>query len=375
MKVNIFYIIVVFVLLVVSGCKRNSNKDNLVLPVFDLGAAIGKQVSDTFTWNGIAKKITYIPISTSPNELFGSAKLVYMGRSFYCFVDYKTTTIFRTDINGKVISVISKKGKGPGEYIGLDYVSVNSKDSTIQIFDRRGDKSVVYDLSGNLIQDIALKDKGISVPVLVLENSVIARGRDDSTYKLCITDKNLNIQQCLFPMDTTLNEMERLCLTWQLNFCANRDLSIVNLAEEDTVFTVAEAGVEPLCIFKKGIYSLPEEMAKKPMEFTEQGSPYFRSMKISSIPGYYLISYLFQGHFYDEVWSKTNNQIVSRFVLGNDGVGLPFRLPSGKIIRISTGLFIKDNIVALTIPADVAAEEKLADVKADDNPVLVIMEL
>lgn len=373
MKVNLLYIFII--LFITTGCKTNSDKDKTDLPVFDLEAAVGKHALDTFTLNGIAKKITYIPISTSPNELFGSAKLAYMGRDFYCFIDYKTTTIFRTDMNGEVINVISKKGKGPGEYIGLDYVSVNSNDSTIQVFDRRGDKSVVYDLSGNLIQDIALKDKGISVPVLVLENSVIARGRDDSTYKLCITDKNLNIQQCLFPMDTTLNEMERLCLTWQLNFCENKDLTIVNLAEEDTVFCVTKKGIEPLCIFKKGIYRLPDEMAKKPMEFTEQGSPYFRSMKIASIPGYYLISYLFEGHFYDEVWSKTNNQIVSRFVLGDDGVGFPFGLPSGKIIRINTGLFIKDNIVALTIPADVAAEEKLADVKADDNPVLVIMEL
>lgn len=44
------------ILSVVAGCKRVSDGNNTSLPVLDMGATIGKQVPDTFTWNSVAKK-------------------------------------------------------------------------------------------------------------------------------------------------------------------------------------------------------------------------------------------------------------------------------------------------------------------------------
>ena len=38
------------ILSVVAGCKRVSDGNNTSLPVLDMGATIGKQVPDTFTW-------------------------------------------------------------------------------------------------------------------------------------------------------------------------------------------------------------------------------------------------------------------------------------------------------------------------------------
>ena len=34
------------------------------IPVLDFASAIHKQVPDTFMWNSVAKKITYIPVAT-----------------------------------------------------------------------------------------------------------------------------------------------------------------------------------------------------------------------------------------------------------------------------------------------------------------------
>lgn len=372
---TIFFVIFLVFFSVGTGCKVNSG-ENTQLPVFDLGTTIGKQISDTFTWNSIAKRITYVPVSTSPDALFGSANLVHVGNDLYCMVDYKTNTIFRTDKNGKVINSFSRKGNGPGEYVMLTYVYVNSEDSTIRIFDQRGDKYIVYDLEGNLIQEIFLKDKGIGTPLLISDNYIVTKGREQEAYRLCITDKELNIRERLFFTDTTCTEIERMCLLWQINKCKNRDLAIINYANEDTVFAVNGNGMQPLCVFEKGKYKLPDTEAKKMAENTPQGSPFIRSMWLSSVPGYYLISYLFENRFYDEIWSKTDNQIVSRFSNENGEFGYPFRLPSGKKIRIhSNSLFINANIVGLFIPASIAAEEKIADVEDDDNPVLVVIEL
>lgn len=371
-----FFILFLIVLSIGTGCKMNSDQDQKPLPVLDMEAAIGKQVPDTFTWNGIAKRITYVPISTPADKLFGSAQPVYVDNTMYCAVDHKTGTVFRTDKKGKVISSFSRKGHGPGEYNMLTYVHVNRTDSTIEVFDQRGGRHIVYDLDGNLIQEIFLKEKGLDTPILISDNYIVARGQNNTTHKLYIADKDFNIRKSLFPMDTTLTEMQRLNLTWQLNYCRNRDFAVINFANEDTVFTVTESGAQPLCIFKKGVYNIPEEELKNPTEASGFGSDYIRTMWLSSIPGYYLISYVRKDNFWDEIWRKSDNQIVSRFSNEDGEFGFPLRLPSGKKIRIDArNLYIKGNLVVTSIDAIVAVEGKIPDVDEDDNPVLVVMEI
>ncbi|WP_459187360.1 6-bladed beta-propeller [Parabacteroides sp. APC149_11_2_Y6] len=371
-----FFTLFLIVLSVGTGCKMNSDQDQKPLPVLDMEAAIGKQVPDTFTWNGIAKRITYVPISTPADKLFGSAQPVYVDHTMYCAVDHKTGTVFRTDKKGKVISSFSRKGHGPGEYNVLTYVHVNQVDSTIEVFDQRGGRHIVYDLDGNLIREIFLKEKGLDTPILISDNYIVARGQNNTTHKLYIADKDFNIRKSLFPMDTTLTEMQRLNLTWQLNYCRNRDFAVINFANEDTVFTVTESGAQPLCIFKKGVYNIPEEELKNPTEASGFGSDYIRTMWLSSIPGYYLISYVRKDNFWDEIWRKSDNQIVSRFSNEDGEFGFPLRLPSGKKIRINArNLYIKGNLVVTSIDAIVAVEGKIPDVDEDDNPVLVVMEI
>lgn len=57
-------------------------------------------------------------------------------------------------------------------------------------------------------------------------------------------------------------------------------------------------------------------------------------------------------------------------------MGIPLLSPFRKKVLLNTrSLYIKDNIVASFIDAATAAEEGIADVGEDDNPVLVVMEL
>lgn len=371
-----FFTALLIILSVVTGCKINLDEKQKALPVLDLGAAINVQVPDTFTWNGIAKQISYIPLSTSSEALFGGVQLVHISPDCYYMVDHKTKAIFQADKSGKVLHSFSKVGQGPGEYNMLSYVHVNMEDSVIQVFDQRGNKFIVYDLVGNLVQDISLKGKEINTPILISDAYIVARGQENANYKLYITDTKLNLQKRLFPIDTTLTEMERFSLAWQLNYCRNRDLAVIHFANEDTVFTVTGSGMQPLCIFKKGTYGLPAEEAKKPMEMTAEGSPYIRSMWLSVVPDHYVITYMLKNLFYYEIWSKTDNKIVSRFSNKDGKWGIPFCLPSGEKIYLDTrSLYVNGNTVAAFIDAATAVEGGIASVDEDDNPVMIIMKL
>ena len=113
-----------------------------------------------------------------------------------------------------------------------------------------------------------------------------------------------------------------------------------------------------------------------PTEASGFDSDYIRTMWLSSIPGFYLISYVRKDNFWDEIWRKSDNQILSRFSNEDGEFGLPLRLPSGKKIRIDARrLYVKGNLVVTSIDAVEAVEGKIPDVDEDDNPVLIIMEI
>ena len=59
--ISLFFFLIV--LSVAVGCKRTLSENKGTLPVLDMEATIGKQAPDTFTWNSVAKKITYVPMS------------------------------------------------------------------------------------------------------------------------------------------------------------------------------------------------------------------------------------------------------------------------------------------------------------------------
>lgn len=49
------------ILLIASGCLLSTDKKR-VLPVLDLGTTIGCSVPDTFVWNNVAKRVSYLPV-------------------------------------------------------------------------------------------------------------------------------------------------------------------------------------------------------------------------------------------------------------------------------------------------------------------------
>lgn len=347
------------------------------LPVLDLGAAIERSVPDTFVWNTVAKKVTYIPISSTGNMLLALARPVYIGDDYHYVVDHKTNTVSRINSKGEIVCSFSRRGQGPGEYIYLTYVHIDPENRTVCVYDQKRNNSIIYDLDGNFIQEIPFAEKKINTPLLVSSDYAVVKGEySESDCKLYITDKEFNKEKGLFPLDTSLTDGERLCLTWQLNFCRNRDRAIVHYTDEDTVFSVTKEGVLPICIVEKGQYKLPKESAKKPQEITPEGSPYIQTMGLSLISDYYMVSYVLRNKLYNEIWNKVDNRIITRFSSEEGKRGIPFRLPNGNKTWIDTrSLYMDGKTIAFSINAYTAFEGGVPGVGEDDNPVLVIMDL
>lgn len=115
---------------IINGCQLGVDKKTS-LPVLDLGATIESSVPDTFVWNNVAKRVSYLPVSTTDSVLLALARPVYIGKDFHYMVDHKTSIVFRVDKKGKIISSFSRKGQGPGEYVDLTYIHVEPENRMV----------------------------------------------------------------------------------------------------------------------------------------------------------------------------------------------------------------------------------------------------
>lgn len=61
------------------------------IAILDFASAISKEVPDTFTWNSVAKKVTYIPLSSS-HLMDGHPAINYLGDDMCILSEGKDTS-------------------------------------------------------------------------------------------------------------------------------------------------------------------------------------------------------------------------------------------------------------------------------------------
>ena len=106
----------------------------------------------------IVDSVTYIPLETTPESLIG-----YVIRAY--FVDDMVLVqsgqqIFFFDKRGKFLRKISRRGRGPGEYLNLSNTILDETNKRIIVYDGYGDKLLYYDFEGVFrkeVPDFAVK--------------------------------------------------------------------------------------------------------------------------------------------------------------------------------------------------------------------------
>lgn len=121
------------------------------IPVLDFASAIHKQVPDTFMWNSVARKITYIPLASS-HLMDGHPVIEYLDDDMCIIMEGKSQWINCVDYKGNFLSTFRHVGNGPGEYVNLSSVVYHSKDSTIRIFDNGSYKHIIYNKQGKFLR-------------------------------------------------------------------------------------------------------------------------------------------------------------------------------------------------------------------------------
>lgn len=134
----------------------------LVFSILILASCSSKQNLKEITLHDLSKKADCITIpldsivnSTEVIELDNSEKAPIIGNiSDLCesynsyYIVSNETNVYEYDKTGKFIHQIGTQGRGPGEFLFVEKIFVNEKDSSVNLFDFPSQKLLKYDRDG-----------------------------------------------------------------------------------------------------------------------------------------------------------------------------------------------------------------------------------
>jgi len=148
---------VLLILSVSCSDKQHEPGANQIYVDFENGSpSVVNSEDDLFNYSNYLDTVLYIPLETSDNCLIGYINDIHLVNDrLFVEADFKSLFVF--DLNGKLLSKISKVGRGHGEYGRIAWFDVNPSNNEISIYDVTVRRILVYSVEGDFIRQFTLE--------------------------------------------------------------------------------------------------------------------------------------------------------------------------------------------------------------------------
>jgi hypothetical protein len=276
-------IISLFFLVLFSACK-NSNTD---FSNIDLLSAVS-EISQIELSNFV-DEISYIPLETTENSLLGYIYEIIISDQFLYVKDNRNIHIFSRD--GKYISQVGVRGKGPGEIQFITDFCVDVSAGLIYILDRNTIK--IHNNHGNFISEIRMEEDNPGQVEFIKGSLLIyyynSSGKTEYSYELV----NLNgdiIKRFPNKYKFETDGMEHTFYTESINYFLNGDLHCREI-HSDTVFTLQNNEFIPKYILNQGHGRLTPEVRGNGRYLHENGTDYIMISHLFETTSLFFVSY------------------------------------------------------------------------------------
>lgn len=115
--------------------------------------------TEKMTYSSLFSKAGIIVLEDTDESLLGRIdKIEFLDNNLYVLEENRGLFMFNKQ--GKFIKMIGSKGGGPGEYVGLNDMSVDAENKKIYLLDGQSQKILRYSSNGNYEKDFKLENKG-----------------------------------------------------------------------------------------------------------------------------------------------------------------------------------------------------------------------
>jgi len=139
-------LVIIFFIIVIS-CKNINTKSNII--------SIDVNKESKYNMSDLIKKIHYIKLETNEKSIIGETdKVIIADNKIFVLDNRKAISLFIFDLNGKYLSQINKRGRGPGEFnIPSDFF-IDNFHKQILISDPESRRILFYNFNGNFINEL-----------------------------------------------------------------------------------------------------------------------------------------------------------------------------------------------------------------------------
>ena len=301
--------------------------------------------------------------------------------------------IFLYSRTGNYIRSIGKKGRGPGEYVHGNHITVNEDNHDIIVLDIK--RLLIYSLTGKLKRTISLDSLGVRFGDVEYNMGRIYLAK---SFVLTTEQQWVSLDTLGRVLTTKMNPLEPFNTTRGFKtrmYKFNKKIHYWN-HYNDTIYEIGPAEIKSKYLFADCSFRIPKKIIK-------DLSPFFTPMRIMESNNYLFIDYAMFGSLNLAIYDKLKNKyiIVSStkisdkksfpFGFQNDyDAGIPFRpmeyfsleqeefllswISSFKLKTMVDNIAFKNS--APKYPEKKKELEKLANsLDENDNPVLMLVKL
>ena len=312
-SINIAFCIVFYLFVsVITGC--NAPEDNTEqesgLP------RIKASLNESVNISDFAESIRVIRLSNDSIVRDIEKLLIDDAGNFY-IIDSKGTTLQKFDKNGKFISQISHRGKGPGEY--LEIYDFDIDNNQIIIYDSNKDDLMYFDMEGNFL---SMKPTGLDYYLSFASvNDTVYACHGGSYVDILLNGKKIYEFPPKLPTEESIDYIHS---SHQLTKSGNE--VYWERVYNDTLYRATINGAQPAFIIDFGPLKIPADI---PMNDDILGNPDMN--KYSRDPGNFQVSDKFISfdfvnsiHYYYCIYNRETGKSYVFSVLNNDINPIPF---------------------------------------------------
>ena len=372
-NIKIKLILICFVCFVSCVLKDESKNENSII-VIDIANTINKKGNKISYLNDISQDIRLIPIETNDSILFKHVNIEGITEEYIVAHDgnigvNKIAVYLINKNSGKVASIIDRRGQGPGDYLRIANVFVNTKDNTIFLSDNV--KINEYTFDGKFIKSIK-NDSIDALRILSDDNFAVSFSPlVNQDYALGIYDKSWVLKRKSIPKLKIKEKFDMVYFDAIFNF--NNDF-FYKLAHSDTLYRFTSEFDEPYLVHSKGRYTIPFDI-KANREMTEKyGNRYVQYDFGYLISKYYFLTYYYNNKFYSEIWNIEESSLLFKSIYGRDGrhPGIPVIIGE-EIINVWPS-YVKNNYLYCIIENEDALKI-MPSLPEDTNPIILEVKL
>lgn len=144
---------VIVILVILLGCISCTTTDQKGYAIEIIDLETGLKNNHTMLLSEIADSIVYIKLATHADYLIGKGTPLVRGNRIF-IKDISSDRIIIFNRSGEYLSKIERKGKGPGEYIGISQFTVSPLGDLIAIDSYGNEELYLYNASGEFINKV-----------------------------------------------------------------------------------------------------------------------------------------------------------------------------------------------------------------------------